>query len=123
MQSPSPEQSVRHAVMAALHWYGAQGRLAPPKLQVPLPSHSTCALAVPFLHDAGLQRVPDGYRRQADPSDLHEPFCPHEAAPMSAHGVWQQMPITQLSFAHCALEEQLLPSGFSAHTPPWQSPP
>jgi hypothetical protein len=60
MQSPSLEQDFRHVVIAALQLYGVHAAVAPPKLQLPLPSHCTWALATPFLHDAGEQTVPEG---------------------------------------------------------------
>jgi hypothetical protein len=60
MQSVSAPQEPRQLVIARLHWYGAQLTLPPPKLQLPLPSHSTCACANPLVQLAGLHTVPEG---------------------------------------------------------------
>jgi hypothetical protein len=94
-------------------------------LQLPMPSHVVCAAALllvaPSVQPAALQTVPDAYSRHAEPSALHAPVWPQDAAPPLTQGVAQQMPITHVPLEHWRFPMHAPPLGASAQTRLWHS--
>lgn len=126
-QSPSPEQVVLHALVAASQRNGAQVWV-PPGLHAPAPSQvdSCVRVLVPAGQLAGLHTAPDMYRWQP-PAPLHVPSFPHAATPPSLHvpvgseppvGTLMQVPAepVRLQAVHDAMHAWL------QHTPCAQKP-
>jgi hypothetical protein len=86
---------------------------------VPWPSQAPREI-IPPAHAGVPQLTPAAYTWQEAPSSVQRPVVPHEEGSVVAQAVWQQTSSRQWPFAHSELAPQGWPSGFWAHTDPWQ---
>ena len=136
---------LKQSVPPLLQVNGAQARLVP-ATQMPVPLHDPAEVALPPLHDAAVQVVPEAYLRHMPlPSQL--PSLPQLPRPWSAQPprgsgdpaataeqvpalpVWlqekqldvqaveQQTPWAQKLLRHSSAREQTAPGGFLPHEP------